>query len=210
MNSKKVAVIIAHPDDETLWAGGTLLDHPEWDIFIFSLCRKYDPDRAPKFKKALKLLNAKGTMADLDDGPEQIPQDLNHVADLILKGLRCRTWNMIITHSPLGEYTRHLRHEEIGKTVMNLWIAGQLYSDQLLVFAYEDGNRTYFPKALKQADLLFNISTKLWQQKYNIMTKIYGFNQNSWEVKTTPKDEAFWKFTVKEEATEWLKSNSLL
>ena len=23
-------MIVAHPDDETLWAGGTILKHPEW------------------------------------------------------------------------------------------------------------------------------------------------------------------------------------
>jgi len=27
-NSKTVAIIVAHPDDETLWAGGTILNHP--------------------------------------------------------------------------------------------------------------------------------------------------------------------------------------
>jgi LmbE family N-acetylglucosaminyl deacetylase len=37
MNSeipKSVAVIIAHPDDETLWAGGIILSHPSWLWFI--------------------------------------------------------------------------------------------------------------------------------------------------------------------------------
>ena len=31
---RRVAVIVAHPDDETLWAGGLLLAHPEWTTFI--------------------------------------------------------------------------------------------------------------------------------------------------------------------------------
>lgn len=209
MHRKNIAVIVAHPDDETLWAGGTLLDHPEWDIFIFCLCRKYDADRAPKFKKALDILNSEGTMADLDDGPTQFPQDLNHISELILKALPPLTWDMIITHNPLGEYTRHLRHEEIGKAVMNLWLKNQLHCFELLIFAYEDGNRTHFPRALKQADLYFNLPTNLWEKKYNIMTVIYGFDQDSWEAKTTPKNEAFWKFTEKETAISWLKLNSI-
>jgi len=39
MNAEKkiVAVIVAHPDDETLWAGGLLIDHPEWDVFVACL-----------------------------------------------------------------------------------------------------------------------------------------------------------------------------
>ncbi|WP_222539359.1 PIG-L family deacetylase [Pedobacter polysacchareus] len=49
MGPKKNAVIVAHPDDETLWAVGTLLDQPEWELLILCLCRKYDPDRVAEF-----------------------------------------------------------------------------------------------------------------------------------------------------------------
>ena len=37
---RKAAVIVAHPDDETLWAGGTILMHPETKWTIIALCRK--------------------------------------------------------------------------------------------------------------------------------------------------------------------------
>ena len=53
---RQVAVVVAHPDDETLWAGGLLLGHPEWSPFIVTLCRGQDPDRAPKFQRALECL----------------------------------------------------------------------------------------------------------------------------------------------------------
>ena len=56
----QVAVIVAHPDDETLWTGGLLLSHPEWSPFIVTLCRGEDSDRAPKFFKAMECLGAKG------------------------------------------------------------------------------------------------------------------------------------------------------
>lgn len=207
MDKKKIAVIVAHPDDETLWAGGTLLSHPDWEPFILSLCRKNDPDRSPKFQKAIRFLNAKGLMADLDDGPMQIPQNLNQLSELVLKMLPAHTYDIIITHSPLGEYTRHLRHEEIGKTVLQLWLENKLRCDELLIFAYEDGNRMYCPKAQKQADLYFNLPHKLWQQKEHIMTDIYGFKRDSWEVKCCPKAEAFWIFSTKAAAIDWLKSN---
>ena len=52
VKAKSVLIIVAHPDDETLWAGGTILSHPEWSVFVISLCRASDTDRAPKFNRA--------------------------------------------------------------------------------------------------------------------------------------------------------------
>lgn len=194
---KEVAVIVAHPDDETLWAGGFLLDHPQWHCFIICLCRKCDPDRAPRFHKALTVLQAQGVMGDLDDGPGQLPLDQKQIEQLILELLPKTHYDLIITHNPMGEYTRHLRHEEIGSAVLSLWKQALLSSEELLVFAYEDGNRSYFPKAMREADIYIRLSARLWKLKYDIITGIYGFDSKSWEAKTTPKTEAFWRFTSK-------------
>ncbi len=107
-STKTVAVIVAHPDDETLWAGGTILSHPECEWYIVSLCRGNDKDRAPKFYQALKILKAKGTMGDLDDGPEQIPLNEEEVENAILDLLPAKHFDLIISHNPSGEYTRHI------------------------------------------------------------------------------------------------------
>ena len=77
--AKTVAVIVAHPDDETLWAGGTILNQPAWNWFIVTLCRANDADRAPRFFQALHTLGANGKMSDLDDGPEQKPLSENEI-----------------------------------------------------------------------------------------------------------------------------------
>ena len=57
--SKSIAVIVAHPDDETLWAGGTILSHPNHNWYIVCLCRASDSERATRFYETLKILNAK-------------------------------------------------------------------------------------------------------------------------------------------------------
>ena len=60
-------VIVAHPDDETIWMGGTILQNPSWNWTIASLCRKNDLDRMPKFLKVCKHYNANSIISDLDD-----------------------------------------------------------------------------------------------------------------------------------------------
>lgn len=207
--TKKVAVIVAHPDDETLWAGGVILSHPEWDCFIVCLCRKNDPDRSVKFAAALKILGVGGIMGDLDDGPEQTPLPQSEVQNTILKLLPAVYFDLVITHSINGEYTRHLRHEEIGKAVIILWNAGKIMAKKLWAFAYEDGQRAYYPKPIANACIYHVLCRQLWQKKYELVTRTYGFDENGWEAQTTPQEEAFWQFFKAEEAQQWLKKTSV-
>jgi hypothetical protein len=202
--SKKVVLIVAHPDDETLWAGGTMLSHPSWQCFIVCLCRKNDQDRASKFFKALSVLGAKGIMGDLNDGPEQTPLKENEVEQAILQLIPHTDFNLIITHSPKGEYTRHLRHEEISKAVITMWVKGALTTGELWTFAYEDGHKAYYPLPIKNADSYDELSKNIWDLKYSIITDTYGFEESGWEAKTTPKGEAFWHFSNSADAQKWL------
>ena len=193
--TKTVAIIVAHPDDETLWVGGTIMSNPSWKCFIVSLCRGNDTDRAPKFYEALKTLNAEGIMGDLDDSPDQHPLNTNNIELEILKLLPSRQFDLIITHSQSGEYTRHLRHEETSRAVLSLWQNGRLAASELWTFAYEDGNKKYYPLAVESASVYTTLPQPIWQMKYRLITETYGFEKDSWEAKTTPVAEAFWKFT---------------
>jgi LmbE family N-acetylglucosaminyl deacetylase len=198
------AVIVAHPDDETLWAGGAILGHPAWRWFVLSLCRGSDPDRAPRFFNALKLLGAEGKMEDLDDGPEQSPLEKAEIENAVLRSLPVTQFNLILTHSPAGEYTRHRRHEETGAAIISLWHAGKIQTGRLWMFAYEDGKKQHLPQPIKSAHIYQDIPGELWKHKYELITKNYGFNENGFEAKTTPRAEAFWQFTDPKDAQQWL------
>lgn len=205
-NKKAAAVIVAHPDDETLWAGGTILYHPQWDWTVISLCRASDPDRAPKFFKALQVFNATGIIGDMNDGPEQTPLPTATVEQQVLSLLPVKPYDLIITHHPQGEYTRHLRHEEVSRAVIHLWQQGKIITNELWVFAYEDGLKAYYPEAVPEATIYHVLEKELWQQKYEVITHTYGFKEDSWEAATTPLAESFWCFSTPEEAVQWLNS----
>lgn len=203
-NSKSVAVIVAHPDDETLWTGGTILSHPSWKWFIVCLCRGSDKDRAPKFLKALQILGSDGIMGDMDDGPEQKPLNENELKNEILKLLPSKHFDLIISHSPNGEYTRHARHEETGKAVIQLWQEGKISANELWSFAYEDGNKKYYPRPIETASVCRDLTEQIWLKKYKIITETYGFDKTSFEAETTPRSESFWQFTNPSDAQKWL------
>jgi LmbE family N-acetylglucosaminyl deacetylase len=205
-NLKNVAVIVAHPDDETLWTGGTILSHPAWNFFVISLCRASDTNRAPRFFDALKALRAEGKIGDLDDGPEQNPLDENKVQEAILQLLPKKYFDIVITHDPNGEYTKHIRHEEISKAVIKLWHAGKIFSNELWTFAYEDGNREYLPKPVEAASIYRKLSNRIWLRKFSIITETYGFEKSSFEAETTPRAEAFWQFNNSYDAQKRLKN----
>jgi LmbE family N-acetylglucosaminyl deacetylase len=206
-NSKKVALIVAHPDDETLWAGGTILSQPNWNCFIVCLCRGDDTDRAPKFYNALKIFKSKGIMGNLDDGPEQVPLNEELVEKSILALLPPGHFDLVITHNPSGEYTRHLRHEEAGKAVINLWHEGNISASELWTFAYEDGNKEYYPRSDKRAAYYQSLADNVWMKKYGIITETYGFEKCSFEAKTTPRVESFWQFSDSGDAKRWLNQS---
>lgn len=208
-DKKNIAVIVAHPDDETLWSGGTMLLYPNCNWFVSCLCRKNDPDRAPKFKKVLKYLNVTGIMGNLDDGPEQKPLDNETVQEAILKLLPKQNFDLIITHSPFGEYTRHLRHEEIGRATIALWNDKTIVSKELWVFAYEDGNKKYAPQAIMAANIHQTLPKNIWEEKYSIITEVYGFGKTGFEATTTPKMEAFWQFKNPLAAQKWLEREEI-
>jgi LmbE family N-acetylglucosaminyl deacetylase len=191
---QRAAVVVAHPDDETLWCGGYILAHPEVDWRIVTLCRASDPDRAPKFRRVLEQLGAVGELANLDDEPDQTPLPIEQVQETIARLLAGNSYSLILTHGPRGEYTRHRRHEECCQSVVELWRSGSIVTNCLWLFAYEDGGHAYLPRVRDDADRRDMLAENDWLEKRRLITNIYGYGVDSWEARTAPREEGFWCF----------------
>ena len=144
-------------------------------------------------------------MGDLDDGPEQKPLDEKEVERTLLELLPSKHFDLIISHNPIGEYTRHIRHEEVSKAVIKLWYAGKISAQELWTFAYEDGNKNYYPRPVENASIYRLLTKRIWLRKYSIIMETYGFEKGSFEAETAPRAEAFWQFTDPYDAQRWLK-----
>jgi LmbE family N-acetylglucosaminyl deacetylase len=119
-------ILTAHPDDETLWAGGLPIRHPN-AIFTVICCSipRRDPVRAWKFFDACIVL---GVMARVLPYPEtdygQELFGLETLGDL-------RQYDCIITHDAEGDYG-HSHHVSVNRYARR--IAG---SRPLITFSYD-------------------------------------------------------------------------
>ncbi|WP_242303842.1 PIG-L family deacetylase [Bacillus cereus group sp. BfR-BA-01350] len=104
-------MIVAHPDDESIFGGAALLKELGWKVIC--LTNGNYPLRAFEFFKAMKLVGASCEIWDYPDqfdgkfDKAQLLKDLNKV-------LRKNTYNCIVTHNLQGEYG-HSQHKSLSK-----------------------------------------------------------------------------------------------
>ena len=182
MKKSEAICIVAHPDDETIWMGGTILTHFFWDWIIFCLCRKGDLDREPKFFRACDIYGAKGIILDLDDEILE-PLDNEEVVNKIINNLPKRNFDFVFTHGVNGEYG-HIRHKEINLAVRNIVNSGKIKCGEVKFFSYNNG-------VCEGGDYVNVLSDDIFKKKREIIKRAYGFSEDSFEVKCSGKQEAF-------------------
>lgn len=187
---KKALVIVAHPDDESIWMGGFIFKHPELDWTILSLCRASDPDRAPKFKKVCDYLGAKGIIEDLDDeGRLGFEDSVKATKSLITKFLKkSGSFDYIFTHGQNGEYG-HEGHKVIHEAIKQLVDSGGLKAEKIYHFNYKKSNNKIIAKA--DSNLVMNLTKTEFRKKKNLMTQIYGYEEKGIDANYCTNPEAF-------------------
>lgn len=197
MNKKIRAIcVVAHPDDETIWMGGTILKNPDWDWTIFSLCRAGDSDRAPKFARVCEFYGANSIISDLDD---EVCKPLSGavVKKKILAGISGESYDYIYTHGENGEYG-HVRHTEIHNAVKELVAEGALKCKDLYFFDYKLSKGTApltpdlkIPKPARTSEVVINLSLAELRKKRRIVADIHGYPRKGFEVYCCNRREAF-------------------
>ena len=131
-------MIIAHPDDESLWGGGHLYKNK---YFIVCLTNGYNLERENDFKQILKFTKNEGIILNYPDLQDEIIDDWSKVEVGILKDLSIilcyKDWNIIVTYGPDGT-TGHIHHIKTSEYVTkilkehsrfnNLYYFGKFYN----------------------------------------------------------------------------------
>lgn len=103
-------LVVAHPDDESLWFGGLLAAEPgDWMTICCSIPRT-DPVRAWKFFAACEVLGTKARLLPFNEGTAREP--LQYLELLDLSG-----FDQIVTHNVVGEYG-HYQHLQLNRALV--------------------------------------------------------------------------------------------
>jgi len=195
----KAAIIVAHPDDEIIWSGGLILQKPEWEWTVLSLCRSDDPDRSRKFKLVGGLLRFDAFISDVDDSNPL--KEINPQRDIgcrVLNFLASTSWDLCLTHGSNGEYG-HPRHKEVHGEVLRLVHDRTLECHELWTFAYESSVQKKLCQPHPDANFLVHLTDKELLAKKRIVNREYGYGVDSFEVCSCITPESFRRSIVREE-----------
>ncbi len=141
-------MIVAHPDDETLWGGAHL---KEGNYLVVCLTNGFNGTRSKEFKKLIEFTKNKGIILNYPDTQDGIRDDWTNVEKGLNKDLTklitYKDWKTIVTHSPDGG-TGHLHHITASNAIYDI-VKKNSDLDKLYYFGpfYRKGN---IPKDLKR------------------------------------------------------------
>jgi len=115
-------MIVAHPDDETIFGGGMLLNQDGWKVVVVTDGGgdNNDPDtRKKEFKSVMQHLGVDYEMLGFQDNMNEILYDENQVESRLREIISSRDWNKIVTHNKDGEYN-HIIHKSVHNIVKKI------------------------------------------------------------------------------------------
>ncbi len=151
-------MIVAHPEDETVWGGVHLLSD---DYLVVCVSCGFDSNNERKMEKVLNTTNDKLLKLGYSD-KYLIRRHYRGVKKRLKKIIKYKNWNLIVTHNPEGE-TNNFEHKQISEIVSNLEINNLYYF-----------GKYYTKKQLSKKNMITTLKGKDIKLKESKLIKIYN------------------------------------
>ena len=126
-------MIVAHPDDETIWGGSHLLSG---NYTVVCITNGNNKTRKKEFKQAMKKTNSTGIILSYPDKTNGKRDNWVScrikIYNKIKKIIDSKNWNTIVTHNPDGEYG-HIHHRMTSQIVTKI-LQKENKTDKLIYF----------------------------------------------------------------------------
>ncbi|MBQ4030623.1 MAG: PIG-L family deacetylase [Bacilli bacterium] len=145
LNGYNKLMIVAHPDDETLWGGKALIED---DYLVVCITCGKVKSRVFEFVNVMHTTNDKYIMLGYPDKTNGERDNWDTVYEDITKDLKeiikLKDWELIVVHNPEGEYG-HIHHKMISNIVTDivenkdiLYYFGKYYSKKTIRDHYDE------------------------------------------------------------------------
>lgn len=165
-NKAEKLMIVAHPDDETLWGGLHLL---EGGYFVVCITNGNNSERKEEFYNVLRESGNDGIILSYPDKVctrrDSWKNIRSYIESDIEKILMSKKWDIVVTHNPEGEYG-HVHHKMTSSIVREkciengmekrLWYFGKYFRKSEIENIYED-MREYDSEKLKCKEELLSL-----------------------------------------------------
>jgi len=173
--NKRILLIVAHPDDETIFCGGTMLLYPNYKWTVISVT---DCQRSSEFNDAMEFFKKLGvnivsykTLGQKDIKQEAELSGLVQEKDMWEVAIKKESFSadLILTHNEVGEYG-HGAHKLLNAVVTSL------FSDNIWKFIYPKEKQPHGNK-IEKVDL----SKEILEKKTEIFKKAYKSQEYLWK-----------------------------
>ena len=126
-------MIVAHPDDETIWGGSHLING---NYTVLCITNGNNKKRKKEFMKVMEKTHSKGIILSFSDKTKGKRDNWKSckkdIQSEIKKEIDSKDWDQIVTHNPNGEYG-HIHHKKVSKYVTMI-LEKEDKTDQLIYF----------------------------------------------------------------------------
>ena len=139
-------MIVAHPDDETLWGGMHLLKNRYLVVCLTNAnTGKYGKIRANEFEEAMKKTGSTGIILNYPDLNKHNQRDRweqysRQIEKDLMTVLTYKNWDEVATHNPQGEYG-HIQHKMTSRLTTKAFKKAKLKRAKLKYFGKYHGKK---------------------------------------------------------------------
>lgn len=172
----KALVLVAHPDDETIFCGGTMLRNPDWEWAVVCVTMQLSTPRLQEFRHAMDMFRGYGvnitsnqTLEQKDEGQELSAEEAE-VWKVKIRDLP-QAPDIVFTHNTEGEYG-HPHHRSLNRIVHELF--------QNVWEFICPGAVNVTPQPFKATSNLMPLSQDILNKKTEIFNRSYTTQLNCW------------------------------